>query len=362
VTAISLHCGNLVDILPTLPACSIDAVVTDPPYHLTEMTKRYGALDAQPCGAGQDGSFRRLSRGFMGKLWDGGGIAHQPETWAQVLRVLKPGGHLAAFGGTRTYHRLTCAIEDAGFEIRDTLAWMYGQGFPKSHNVGDGWGTALKPAHEPICLARKPLSEPTVAANVLKHGTGGINVDGCRIGDEITTHNTPGKDKFANMYSGSLVPKGGDTTHIGRWPANVVHDGSAEVVGLFPDSASRQRTGRRAGKDKGVLGAFVGQDSVVMGHDDSGSAARYFYCAKASAADRAGSKHPTVKPISLMRWLVRLITPPGGIVLDPFAGSGTTAEAVVREGCSAVLIEQESEYQADIRRRIQRLSEPLNAT
>jgi site-specific DNA-methyltransferase (adenine-specific) len=407
----------------------------------------------------------------MGKVWDGGDVAFRPETWAAVYRVLKPGAHLIAMGGTRTYHRLACAIEDAGFEIRDTVSWLYGCGFPKSHDVSkgidrniaagriswfgewlrkeraergisqkelaerggffdkinhgglvanwelgygiptvaefnrvcdilelpferieevereiigqrkvnrgvaftsdgpdsldvtlptsdaarqwEGWGTALKPACELIVLARKPLSEGTVAANVLRWGTGAINVDGCRVGtDVIETCNSPGVDKFANMYGGNLIPKTGNTSHIGRWPANVVHDGSDEVVAAFPESESTRSI--VTSKPGDVYGGGNGLPSHTgeYGFNDSGSVARYFYTAKADADDRLGSKHPTVKPLDLMQWLVRLVTPPRGTVLDPFAGTGTTGEAAWREGMRAVLIEAESEYQADIRRRM----------
>ena len=184
--------GDCREVLATLPADSVDACVTDPPYHLTSIVKRFGAVDAAPAKFGTDGAFSRMSTGFMGKEWNAGDIAFRPETWAAVLRVLKPGAHMlcfggtrtahrmTCFGGTRTAHRMTCAIEDAGFEIRDTLMWVYGSGFPKSRNIGGGWGTALKPAYEPIILARKPL-DCTVAANVQRHGTGAINVDACRV-------------------------------------------------------------------------------------------------------------------------------------------------------------------------------------
>jgi len=393
-----IHNGDCLQVLRTLPDSSVDACVTDPPYGLA----------------------------FMGKRWDYD--VPSVELWSEVLRVLKPGGHLLAFAGTRTQHRMAVRIEDAGFEIRDMIAWVYGSGFPKSLDVskaidkmdasqeqqarryrftewvrstgvtskqideatgtrmgshytthptqpaimtrehleacralfGDvpewvereadirsvesknfaerevvgqrrdnggrsvaflaangneghdfditapatpeaqqwqGWGTALKPSLEPITVARKPLSG-TVAANVLEHGTGAMNVDGCRVGTEIV-----------------------ETHHTGRWPANLIHDGSEEVVGLFPE-------------------------------DGDASASRFFYCAKADQSERRNSKHPTVKPVALMRYLVRLVCPAGGLVLDPFAGSGTTIEAARLEHCRAIGIELEAEYCADILERL----------
>ncbi len=333
----------------------------------------------------------------------------------EMLRVLKPGGHLLAFGGTRTYHRMACAIEDAGFEIRDQIQWLYGSGFPKSLDVSkaidkaagvkfrarpaegvgfmnpegsggynvtknrlvrteesteaakqwEGFGTALKPANEPICLARKPLSEKTVAANVLRWGTGALNIDGCRIGasrdDDIHGKNPHTRGGFghadAKVYDEN---RGGapqyDPTQ-GRWPANVIHDGSEEVVGMFPNTKAGVAIGRNAsagrvyGGGKGLISGEKGDDT--LGYADSGSAARFFYCAKASRAERGeGNKHPTVKPIKLMRYLCRLVTPPGGIVLDPFVGSGTTCIAARQEGYQYVGIEKDVEYAAKARRRV----------
>jgi len=410
---IDLRPGDCLDVMAGLDAESVDSVVTDPPYHLASIVKRFGAEGAAPA-KGND-AYERASRGFMGKVWDGGDIAFRPETWAAVLRVLKPGGHLVAFGAPKNYHRLACAIEDAGFEIRDSLMWLFGSGFPKSHDVakgidkqagverevigtekvrdirngngrglGDGinaasrdgpvymqreltepatpeaaqwqgWGTALKPAFEPIILARKPLIG-TVAANVLAHGTGAINVDGCRVGDNAGWSypngrggsGWHGRESLAgNLHEPMAASKG-------RWPANIVHDGSDEVLAGFPDSKGQlARVGPEHGP-KGSVNTYgdYGPRDAFEPRGDSGSAARFFYCAKASKADRAGSKHPTVKPIALMRWLCRLITPPGGLILDPFAGSGTTGQAATEEGFNAVLIEREVEYQADIRRRL----------
>lgn len=264
-----------------------------------------------------------------------------------ALRVLRPGGHLVAFAGTRMYHRLAAGVEDAGFEVRDMLQYLYGSGFPKSHNQGDGWGTALKPAVEPIVLARKPLIG-TVAQNVLKHGTGAINIDGCRVGErEARELNRLASIGFGGSEPQGLVIDGGK----GRWPANVIHDGSDEVLAGFPETASGAGE-----KNSGTGKWWAGGDLKPLAGDcaggDVGSAARFFYTAKADADDRIGSKHPTVKPVDLMQWLCRLVTPRGGTVLDPFAGTGTTGEAAFREGFKAVLIEREEEYQADIRRRM----------
>ncbi len=244
----------------------VDAIVTDPPYELA----------------------------FMGKKWDGTGVAFDVETWRQCLRVLKPGGHLLAFGGTRTYHRMVCAIEDAGFEIRDQIGWAYGSGFPKSHN-GEWGGTALKPAWEPICMARKPLIG-TVAANVLAHGTGGLNIDGCRVDGgvrpllELDAKQTDNNTYAGRMDGGSLAGGSkavGDTT-LGRWPANLIHDGSDEVVTLFPQSGSASADTRDGepsadSENKGAIGFKMRPGARRL---DAGSAARFFYCAKASRSDR----------------------------------------------------------------------------
>jgi DNA modification methylase len=282
--------GDCLDVLRSMPDCSVDSVVTDPPYGLS----------------------------FMGKRWDYD--VPGEDIWRECLRVLKPGGHLLAFAGTRTQHRMAVRIEDAAFEIRDMIAWVYGSGFPKSHNLKDdwqGWGTALKPALEPITVARKPFPG-TVAANVLAHGTGGLNVDGCRVGS--------GADRTAGGKSGSAASsvledgfhaKRMERPTEGRWPANLIHDGSEGVGGLL------------------------------------NGAARFFYCAKASKRDRdEGNGHPTVKPTDLMRYLCRLVTPPGGTVLDPFAGSGSTGKAAALEGFQFIGIEREAEYVEIARARI----------
>jgi DNA modification methylase len=425
--------GDCLEVMARGTSASIDAIVCDPPYGL----------------------------GFMGKKWD---VLPPGVPWAQeCLRVLRPGGHLLAFGGSRTSHRLVCAIEDAGFEIRDTIAWLYGTGFPKSLNVSkaidkasgaerevvgegrwagvrgtsrapaqgasnggkqggynmagcppvtapatpeaerwDGWGTALKPAHEPIVVARKPLTG-TVAANVLAHGTGAINVDGCRIGtgqggaregeasaDRRYTANG------ATNFAPTPGPRGGDA--LGRWPANVVLD--EQAAAMLDEQTGDLRSGsgplnRNNDKFRNTYGAFSGgNEPADVLYGDSGGASRFLYIAKASSAERnAGldgfeekplrpdgaafgemtmwngqngddawraknpnkpraNVHPTVKPISLMRWLVRLVTPPGGTVLDPFAGSGTTGIASVLEGFRFIGIEREVEYVAIANARI----------
>lgn len=394
----TLYHGDNREVLKELADNSIDSIVTDPPYEL----------------------------GFMGKSWDASGIAFNVEVWQECLRVLKPGGHLLAFSGSRTYHRMAVAIEDAGFEIRDQIMWIYGSGFPKSHNIAkaidknlgapvkvgkafvvageynkrnlrdpeqgeareemrhnaitaeakewQGWGTALKPAHEPIVVARKPLIG-TVAANVLTYGTGGLNIDGARVGNEGGTArdgkaNQPNDAGWENMRGHGIAE-----LNTGRWPANVIHDGSDEVVELFPDS----RGNGAVGGGEGGIWTTGNKRQVAPGYSDSGSAARFFYCAKANKRDRnegldefeertygvgalrdGGRKseprsnhHPTVKPTDLMRYLCRLITPPNGIVLDPFMGSGSTGKAAVYEKFNFVGIELTDEYLPIAKARIE---------
>lgn len=423
---VTLHAGDCLDRIKDIADASIDSVVTDPPYALVSIGKRFGKAGAAPCVVpeGRSGAYARASAGFMGKTWDTGERAFAVDFWAEVYRVLKPGGHVLAFGGTRTVHRLTCAIEDAGFEIRDMVAWLYGSGFPKSHDVSkgidrasgaergkamtlpmmkkgtvgeisknvrcavcgkarasgnpcvcarpedlpvtddalrwEGWGTALKPALEPITFARKPLAG-TVADNVLAHGTGALNIAACRVGDEERsasfTSLAPCKGNrlgHADTAAARRGTQGEAKTYVGRWPANLIHDGSEEVITAFPDAPGQQ--GAVSGLEpssqtNAVYGQFGGRPAS-MARGDAGSAARFFYNAKADSDDRIGSKHPTVKPVDLMRYLVRLVTPPGGTVLDPFAGTGTTGEAAFYEGFRAVLIEREGEYRADIARRM----------
>jgi len=402
--------GDCLHVLKTLADNSVDAIVTDPPYGLA----------------------------FMGKRWD----YDVPSTaiWTECLRVLKPGGHLLAFAGTRTQHRMAVRIEDAGFEIRDMIAWVYGSGFPKSLDVpkaidraqgvtgtfGDpksaahagwidrgrlrgedghdgyqrpwmddadavdraarqyiggsedsrqwaGWGTALKPALEPITVARKPLIG-TVAENVLAHGTGALNVDGCRIETTDDLNGGAYAQEGGRKQSQSLTAGGMNrpgqtagvefTTPAGRWPANLIHDGSDDVLAAFPDAPGQSGavTGSEpSAKTENAFGAFAGR-SAAAPRDDSGSAARFFYCAKASKADReAGNSHPTVKPTDLMRYLVRLVTPPGGTVLDPFAGSGSTGKAAVLEGFEFVGIELSEDYAEIARSRIERAEAEVEA-
>jgi site-specific DNA-methyltransferase (adenine-specific) len=291
----------------------------------------------------------------MGKTWDGGDIALRAETWRLVYDCLRPGAYLLAFGGTRTWHRQAVAIEDAGFEIRDTIMWLYGSGFPKSHNAGDGWGTALKPAVEPIVLARKPLIG-TVAANVAQFGTGAINIDASRLPDGgvlVTTGNGKRDRQDGYGMQGGII--GGSP--LGRWPANVIHDGSDEVeeaFAAFGEAPGQQFTvGPQHGKRDSVnVYGDYGERPLTLPRGDTGTASRFFYTAKASAADRAGSKHPTVKPTDLMRYLVQMVTPKGGTVLDPFAGSGSTGLAADQLGCDAVLIERDPGYAEDIQRKI----------
>lgn len=393
--------GDCMARLKDLPDNSVDSVVTDPPYHLQSIVKRFGGENAAPAQSKQTGVYARSSKGFMGQTWDGGDVAFRPETWAEVLRVLKPGGHLLAFSGTRTYHRMAVAIEDAGFEVRDMIAWHYGSGFPKSLDVSkaidkaagaerevvgqgfrkndrdavslkmgrvsdefditapatdaakqwQGYGTALKPATEPICLARKTLSEKSVAANVLKWGTGALSIDGCRIGtDGGTTRGEQGerlKDEKQGFRGNSVI----QPLNAGRWPANLVHDGSDEVVAGFPADAGGGKP-KEGGCPVSTVYNPGGSRSQVW-HQDEGSAARFFYCAKATTEERGeGNNHPTVKPVALMRWLTRLVTPKGGVVLDPFMGSGSTALACDAEQFDFIGCELSADYAAIAEKRI----------
>jgi len=360
----------------------VDSIVTDPPYHLTSIVERYGKEGSAPA-KDKDGLFQRQSVGFMGKQWDGGDIAFRKETWELFMRVLKPGGHLLAFSGSRTYHRMAVAIEDAGFDIRDQIMWLYGSGFPKSLNLGksvdkklgnkriktgqtkthsnkgmpqaeertpiragafgqvveeemtvgtsewEGWGTALKPAHEPIVLARKSLSENSIVANVLKHRTGGLHIDACRIegekqnverkivkrksrtDDGVWTNENSGMKAEGTLYA--------DADPKGRFPANFIHDGLEEDW------------------------------------------ARFFYCPKTSKSEKGkDNNHPTVKPLKLMRYLCRLVTPKGGTILDPFMGSGSTGVASKDEEFNFIGIEREKEYFDIAEKRINNTS-PLES-
>ena len=401
-----------------LPEASVHAVVTDPPYGINFMGKAWdapgGMLGQMATGDEQRGAYAyggSHSRGYADN--DNAAFGAWCETWlTECLRVLKPGGHLLAFGGTRTWHRLACAVEDTGFEVRDSIAWLYGSGFPKSldvskaidkaagatreslgtykgaSNIGkgstnsyittergsatdvdvtapatpeaqkwDGWGTALKPAFEPVVVARKPL-EGTVAANVLEHGTGALNVDGCRIGsDEDTRRNARGGDNGLGGTGTFQIRerRAEDMPETsGRWPANVILD---EHTAAIVDEQSGVSTSGAAGLkgSSGFADGYSGEYSVPYG--DTGGASRFFYAAKAPSEERPtgnGTAHPTVKPLDLMRWLVRLVTPPGGIVLEPFAGSGTTVEACIKEDVRCVAIEREADYLPLIDERINR--------
>lgn len=368
--SITVHHGQMQDWLAAYDGPLFDSCVTDPPYHLTSIVKRFGKDGSAPCKAGATGAYARASKGFMGKEWDGGDVAFRPETWRAVFDKLKPGAHLVAFSGTRTFHRMVCAIEDAGFEIRDTICWHYGSGFPKSHSMRSierpELGTALKPATELICLARKPLSEKSVAANVLRWGTGAINIDGCRIATaenlNAGAYAEQGNRGVSNsLRQGSGMNQAGKTVGKdfvqpeGRWPANVIHDGSDEVADAFPDSAGQQGivTGNEPSSPfANIYGDMPNRAGSAVPRNDSGSAARFFYSAKAGPLDRLGSTHATIKPVDLMRWLCRLITPPGGHILEPFAGSGTTGIAAMAEQMSCTMIEMEADHVADIERKL----------
>lgn len=400
-----LRLGDCLEVLDTLEADSVDGLVCDPPYHLESIVDRYGGDDAKPTGFGTDGAYQRGSAGFMGKAWDGrtaGGvlIAQDPGTWRKAWRVLKPGAYLFAFSATRTQHRMVTAIEDAGFIIHDQIAWMFGSGMPHSHKLSVylerrlayriinadgkqewlylddntpmaveppfrdpeaelwwGWGTDIKPAWEPVCMAQKPL-RGGLAANTRSYGVGALNIEAARI---------PGGD-------------GSETG--GRWPANVAHDGSPEVMDAFAVAGDRGAASpvfkRNADKHRNTFNAWPGntdEDGSTF-HGDAGSPARFFFCAKATRRDRnegcdeleekpllwssgeqsagtfqsegtnkaAKNHHPTVKPVELMRWLIRLAVPKGGLVLDPFMGSGSTGKACMAEGMRFIGIEMDADY------------------
>ena len=364
----------------------VDSIVTDPPYHLQSIVDRFkntspedDTYTSEKVRNKSDGYSRLVGTGFMGQEWDGGDIAFRRETWELALKLLKPGGHLLAFSASRNYHRMAVAVEDAGFEIRDQIIWLYGSGFPKSHNLGDGWGTALKPAHEPIVMARKFI-EGTNKNNREKYGTGGINIDGCRVG--LSKDDDPrlggkgtwktdkmAKDVFVGGYTGVDIR----SSELGRFPANVMHDGSDVVKDIFPNSklGSSKPHIVKSNIEKYEGWGNISNKNEMVGYGDGGSASRYFYCPKVSRKERDGglddmkdgkpvrwnkagewtndttpakNTHPTVKPVELMKYLCRLVTPEGGTVLDPFMGSGSTGMAAKSEGFEFIGIEKEEEY------------------
>jgi DNA modification methylase len=292
------------------------SIVTDPPYHLLSIVKRFGKQGSAPAKFGKDGAFARISKGFNGQTWDGEDgqgrqIAHDPALWRLCHDLLLPGGFMLTFSSPKTGHRMACAIEDAGFVMHPFIGWVYGQGVPKPHAVspgGEAWAgwyygeQTLRPALEPVYVAQRPHSGKPYRDSILKNGTGGMNIDACRL--------------FGVPLAASEPRRGAPD---GRWPTNIAHDGSPTVLGRFPEG--------------GYFPAFG-------------------YSAKAKGAARAGSDHPTIKPVAFLRWLIRLVTPPGGTVLDCFAGSGSTGEAALTEGFSTVLIERDPMYVQDIRRRV----------
>lgn len=320
---VQTHCGDSRAVLAALAAESFDACVTDPPYALESIVKRFGGDGASaPKSGGPTGAFRRAAGGFLGQKWDTGECAFDPEFWRLALRALKPGGILAAFCADRTIHRLTAAVETAGFEIRRQGAWIYGSGFPKAQDLGGGWKTDVKPAMEPFVVARKPF-RGSLRANFAAHGVGGYNIAECRIPAPEKNKPSVGAVRGGGVFGGAGkfgAPRTADAAPDSRFPSLLLHDGSGAVIDSLPDGA-----------------------------------AAYFYCAKAGADDREGSRHPTVKPVALMAWLIKLTTPPGGLALDPFAGSGTTGAAALSAGRRAVLVEREPEFYADCVRRFERL-------
>ena len=334
----------------------VDSVVTDPPYHLASIVKRFGKEGSAPAQYGTDGAFKRAATGFMGKEWDGGDIAFRPETWELALKLLKPGGHILAFSASRNYHRMAVAIEDAGFEIRDQMMWLYGSGFPKSLNIGDGWGTALKPAHEPIVMARK-LIEGTNKQNKEKYGTGGLNIDGCRIeGDsnterKITNRKTRSEDGVWTDGNSGMKAEGSqfaDADPRGRFPANVMHNGLEEEWAKFFYCPKTSKAEKNKGLDSFEAKPMASSNQAkaelkrgnvgFQGNLESG-AGRTF-----NQVTMKKNTHPTVKPQELMKYLCRMVTPKGGTVLDPFMGSGSTGCAAKDEGFEFIGIEKEKEY------------------
>lgn len=463
---VALFCGNSLKVLRKLKSNSVDAIVTDPPYGLNSKEPDMNVVLAHWLS---DKDYETGGKGFMGADWDR--FVPGPAIWKECLRVLKPGGHLLSFFGSRTYDMGTLAIRLAGFEIRDQIMWVYGSGFPKSLNVSkaidkangreledcyrlgrhirsrrqskgltikqvnekfrstslcnhweaqdpgnalaptpkhwaylkkwlgcaseyddivnregavrevtgakknamsgwntdgttkfadrnitvaftdaarqwEGWGTALKPAHEPICVARKPLAkERTVASNVLTHGTGALNIDGCRVATSDTYSYPNGRGGSAIHEGGQKVTATAESNALGRWPANLIHDGSDGVLALFPEAKGAVSNSSRGNGLQGTSTFAIRDRQQTPGRGDTGSAARFFYCAKTSKADReTGNNHPTVKPTNLMAYLIRLVTPKGGLVLDPFMGSGSTGKAAMRENMRFIGVDLSSEF------------------
>jgi site-specific DNA-methyltransferase (adenine-specific) len=438
VSSVTLHEGDNRATLRRLidEGVRVHAVVTDPPYGLTSVVKRFGKEGSAPAKHGTDGAFARASAGFMGKVWDGTGIERDPEFWRLIWEILLPGGFVFAFSGSRTGHWQACAMEMAGFIMHPMHGWVYGSGMPKAHNpcpaidkhmgvegsktlLGetvrrmrpgadqnndgtwekledreyergnyvpgspeaqrwDGWrhGTQTqKPALEPIYLGQKPYSEKTGALNLLKHGVGALNIDGCRVPHQTVNGgnlalNPHLRESINGGNGGNIFPEETERRVVvphqqGRWPANLMHDGSDNVVALFPAQAGAAAPVKGTEASDATKNAYNDRERVPGAfHADSGSAARFFnsfpdgpdadaiiYHGKATKGDRAGAKHPTVKPVGLIEHLVRHVTPPGGIVLDPFAGSGTTGEAARRLGFDCILMEAEPEYATFLRQR-----------
>lgn len=354
-----LYVGDSLEVLKYMESNSIDAVVTDPPYGLSKQPDMNTVLKRWM----ETGEYHHSNKGFMQKEWDA--FVPSPNLWKEVFRVLKPGGHVLAFFGTRTYDLGVLAMRMAGFEIRDQIAWIYGTGFPKSRDIAkdieekfgkddaknwEGWGTSLKPAMEPIVMARKPLSESSVASNVVQYGAGAINVQGCCVQMPSSENN--------ERLQGELFCTPTASAEIARKPANLIHDGSSEVVSLFPQTGG-----------KGSQRQTSNSDQI------QNSTARFFYSAKCSKKDRseglegfepkqyshdgrakvienpfqrnnsvALNHHPTVKPTELMQYLVRMVTPESGVVLDPFMGSGSTGKAAMLEGKTFIGIELQEDY------------------
>lgn len=371
-TDVQLYHGDCVDVMASLDAGSIDAVITDPPYGIGFMGHQWdqpGFLNRPNGSPGTDSRILNGGAVTVGRYDQtrAGHLMFQEwcERWALAsARVLRPGGHLVSFGGTRTYHRLAAGVEDAGLEIRDQLAWLFGSGFPKSIDLGrevgpewKGWGTGLKPGHEPVVLARRPLGRP-LRQHLADSDVGAIHIDACRIPvvDVDYARNHSGDRGHAGTRTKEQrgvtdLRTGGGSASTGRWPSNVILDD--QVAELLDEQSGERQPG--ANPPKRGIGYGGGSDGVDKPRDqlDGGGASRFYYCAKPSDAERgAGNTHPTVKPVALMRWLIRLVVPAGGIILDPFAGSGTTAVAARMEGVRCIGVDRELDYLLIAARRL----------